>query len=99
MVVVIMEPGQELPGGFVSRVTRVGDTVHRTPGPGAPFVHRLLQLLADTGWTGAPRLRGTDADGREVLDFVSGPLFGGELGVQHDFLGVGHKRTLLCGWR
>lgn len=67
-----MGPGSELPGGFVSAVTRVGDTVHRTPGSNAVFVHQVLEHLAAAGWTGAPRFHGLDAQGREVLDFVHG---------------------------
>jgi hypothetical protein len=63
--------GQPLPGGFVSSVTRVGDTVRRSPGPRASYVHRLLGHLAAAGWRGAPRFRGM-ADGSEVLDFVPG---------------------------
>jgi hypothetical protein len=67
-----MDSGQSLPGGFLSAVTRVGDTVHRTPGPDAVFVHRLLAHLEAAGWTGAPRFHGLNAEGREILDFVPG---------------------------
>jgi aminoglycoside phosphotransferase (APT) family kinase protein len=59
---------QPLPGGFVTEVVRVGDTVRRRPAP--PFVHRLLDHLAD--WPGAPRLFGIDEQGREILSFVDG---------------------------
>ena len=77
----VEQPESALPGGFVSAVVRVGDTVHRTPGANAPFVHRLLEHLASTGWTGAPRFRGFDEQGREVLDFVQGST-GVEPGVR-----------------
>lgn len=67
-----MKADSALPGGFVNTVTRVGDTVRRTAGPNATFVHLLLEHLAAAGWTGAPRSYGLDAQGREVLDFVPG---------------------------
>ncbi|WP_291418647.1 hypothetical protein [Actinophytocola sp.] len=41
-----------LPGGFVNDVVRVGDTVRRTRGDGADFVHRLLGHLELRGWPG-----------------------------------------------
>jgi hypothetical protein len=63
---------QLLPGGFVSTVVRVGDTVRRPPSPNAAFVHDLLDHLERHGWPGAPRHLGTDAEGREVLSFLDG---------------------------
>ena len=61
-----------LPGGFVNRVVRVGDTVRRNPGDRAEFVHELLRHFESRGWTGAPRLRGVDGQGREILTFIDG---------------------------
>ncbi|MFC7327027.1 phosphotransferase [Marinactinospora rubrisoli] len=61
-----------LPGGFGNTVVRVGDTVRRTPGERAGFVHELLRLLERRGWPGAPRFHGIDDEGREVLDFIAG---------------------------
>jgi hypothetical protein len=43
-------PEISLPGGFVTGVVRVGDTVRRPLRPRASFVHRLLELFADRGW-------------------------------------------------
>jgi aminoglycoside phosphotransferase (APT) family kinase protein len=63
---------QQLPGGFVTAVVRVGDTVRRTPPPGAPFVRALLDLFERRGWDGAPRFLGTDEQGREVLSYIDG---------------------------
>ncbi len=56
----------------MTAVVRVGDTVRRTPPPGAPFVHALLDLFERRGWEGAPRFLGTDEQGREVLSFIDG---------------------------
>lgn len=61
-----------LPGGFVNRVVRVGDTVRRDRGDRADFVHRLLRHFDQHGWTGAPQLLGVDEQQREVLTFVDG---------------------------
>ncbi|MCC3328303.1 phosphotransferase [Nocardia abscessus] len=67
-------------GGFISRAVRVGDTVHRQPGPRAEFVHQLLRHLEDRRWPGAPRFLGIDALGREMLTYLDGhvPNSGGQ---------------------
>jgi aminoglycoside phosphotransferase (APT) family kinase protein len=69
---VASDPEQSLPGGFVNAVVRIGDTVRRSPGERASYVHELLDHLAAAGWTGAPRYAGIDEDGREVLTFIEG---------------------------
>jgi hypothetical protein len=61
-----------LPGGFVTSVVRVGETVRRAQPPDPEFVHALLTLLEQRGWPGAPRFLGTDERGREVLGFLDG---------------------------
>jgi phosphotransferase family enzyme len=62
----------ELPGGHVTPVVRVGDTVRRTPSASAAFVHRLLRHLEAEGFSGAPRFLGFDDAGREILSFLEG---------------------------
>lgn len=62
---------EELPGGFVTRVVRVGDTVRRAAPP-TRFVQDLLHHLESHGWAGAPRHLGSDEQGREVLGFLPG---------------------------
>ncbi|PRX97165.1 phosphotransferase [Allonocardiopsis opalescens] len=61
-----------LPGGFVSTVVRVGDTVRRPATARTAFVRELLDLLEAGGWHGAPRFLGMDDQGREVLDYLDG---------------------------
>jgi len=61
-----------LPGGAVSGVVRIGDTVHRQVGNRAGFVHELLGFFDRAGWPGAPRFLGFDARGREIVSFVDG---------------------------
>jgi hypothetical protein len=63
-----------LPGGFVTQVVRVGDTVRRQVGPWSPAVHSLLRHLESVGYTAAPRLLGIDDAGREILSFVEGTV-------------------------
>jgi hypothetical protein len=60
-----------LPGGVISDVVRVGDTVRRNPGERAEFVHSLLAHFEACGWPGAPRFLGVES-GREILSFVDG---------------------------
>ena len=63
---------QALPGGYVTEVVRVGDTVRRTPPRDPAFVHELLGLFERRGWPGAPRFLGHDEQGREVLTYLAG---------------------------
>jgi hypothetical protein len=65
---------QRLPGGFVTRVVRAGDTVRREQPPDPAFVHALLGWFERCGWGGAPRFLGTDERGREVLSFIEGQV-------------------------
>ncbi|MFI1834323.1 hypothetical protein [Streptomyces olivaceoviridis] len=44
----------------------------RPVGPHSPFVHRLLRHLEDVGFDAAPRLLGTDDEGRGILGFQHG---------------------------
>ncbi|MEV6851632.1 phosphotransferase [Actinoplanes sp. NPDC051411] len=63
-----------LPGGTLTPVTRVGDTVRRPVGFWSPSVHALLRHLEAAGFPGAPRVRGIDAQGREILTFLDGDV-------------------------
>ena len=61
-----------LPGGFVTEVVRIGDTVRRVPGECAEFVHRLLEFLDAAAWRGAPQFLGLDHQRREMLSYIEG---------------------------
>jgi hypothetical protein len=61
-------------GGGVNDVVRIGSTVRRPAGPWTSAVHALLDHLARTGFTGAPRAHGLDGQGREILDHVPGEV-------------------------
>jgi hypothetical protein len=67
-----MRSASNLPGGYVTSVTRLGGTVLRDQSPNAEFVHSLLLQLEQTGYTAAPRFLGIDANGKEVLSFIEG---------------------------
>jgi Phosphotransferase enzyme family len=61
-------------GGSTPGVVRIGTLVHRPQSPNAPFVHALLRHLEHAGFSGAPRFRGHDAQGRERLTYLDGTV-------------------------
>ncbi|MFF1920914.1 phosphotransferase family protein [Streptomyces sp. NPDC058221] len=61
-----------LPGGFINNVVRVGATVRRPASIRTGFTGELLEMLEAGGWSGAPRYRGLDEEGREVLTYLDG---------------------------
>ena len=63
------------PGGNVSSVSRVGDTVRRRSGPTTPAVHALLRHVRAAGFGQAPQPLGFDEEGREILTFVEGEVW------------------------
>jgi hypothetical protein len=67
-----MNSGEELKGGNISGVWRIGDTVRREAGPWTPEVHRLLVHLRSKGIAFVPEPLGMDAEGREILTFLPG---------------------------
>ncbi|WP_163508803.1 phosphotransferase [Fodinicola acaciae] len=67
---------ERLEGGNAAGAVRIGDTVRRPIGPWTPSVHALLAHLEDKDFPGAPRVRGIDAEGREVLTFLDGETIG-----------------------
>ena len=66
---------QPLAGGNVADgVVRVGGTVRKPAGYWTPAVEALLLSLEAQGFTGAPRALGRDERGRQVLEYVPGPM-------------------------
>jgi hypothetical protein len=63
---------QPLPGGSVTKVVRIGNTVRRDTGPWTPAVHALLRHLEHQGFAASPRVLGIDASGREMLSYIEG---------------------------
>ena len=61
-------------GRTTTGVVRVGDTVRRSQSARSAFVHRLLESLAASGFTGAPRFLGIDNRQREILSFMPGDV-------------------------
>ncbi|MFG2586681.1 hypothetical protein [Streptomyces sp. NPDC048438] len=61
-----------LPGGSINHVVRVGATVRRPASARRGFVSDLLKLFEAHTWPGAPRFRGIDEQGREVLTYIEG---------------------------
>jgi Phosphotransferase enzyme family len=67
---------EPLVGGNLNDATRVGDTVRRRAGPWSPAVHALLGFLENAGFE-APRARGIDDKGREILEYIDGDVHPG----------------------
>ena len=63
-------------GGNLNEAVRVGDTVRRRAGPWTPAVHALLRYLESVDFP-APRVRGMDAEGREILGYIEGEAYSG----------------------
>jgi hypothetical protein len=59
-------------GGTVAWRSKRG--VHRATGPWTPTLHEFLGHLEAHGFEGAPRVLGTDEQGREVLTFIEGDV-------------------------
>jgi hypothetical protein len=83
-------------GGNMNDATRVGNTVRRRAGPWTPAVHALLRFLEGAGFE-APRPRGIDDQGREILEYVEGDAHSGwpepipDWVVDDDHLGEGAR--------
>ena len=58
-------------GNVAAHVVRVGATVRK---PATPAVEAVLRHLERVGFAGAPRALGRDEQGRQVLEYVEGPL-------------------------
>ena len=63
----------ELAGGGLNRVVRIGDAVHRPSAPWSAATRELLALLHGAGLP-VPAWRGTDDQGRDVLDYLPGEV-------------------------
>ncbi|WP_026831383.1 phosphotransferase [Exiguobacterium antarcticum] len=66
------EREEQLTGGNVSDVSRIGDTVRREQKPDSERIHRLLHHLEKRGFTGSPRFLGIDAQNREIVSYIKG---------------------------
>ena len=68
---------QPLVGGAQTvGLVRVGATVRRPASARSDVVQALLRHLEAVGFTGAPRARGYDEQGREVVTFIAGDVPG-----------------------
>jgi hypothetical protein len=65
---------EELAGGNVTKVVRIGDTVRRGSGPWTPTIHRLLAHVRAKGLLWVPEPFGLDEAGREILAFIPGDV-------------------------
>lgn len=65
-------------GRSTESVVRIGDFVHRSMGPNAPFVHDFLLHLERVQFPYSPRYTGQDPQGREMLTFLEGQVLVGQ---------------------
>jgi hypothetical protein len=63
-------------GRTAHAVTRVGDTVRRTPALNDEFARALLLHLERRGFAGAPRFLGVDHGGRRIFSYLPGEVPG-----------------------
>lgn len=59
-------------GRWTAYVARDGDTVHRSRGPNADTAAAVLDALEQLRYPFAPRYRGLDREGHDLLSFVPG---------------------------
>ena len=71
------QPANEQPlhgGSQTIGIVRVGETVRRPRHARSEYVQDVLRLLEERGFSAAPRARGFDDDGREVVTFIEGDV-------------------------
>jgi hypothetical protein len=61
-----------LPGGDMTPVVRVGDTVRRAAGSWTPTVHAFMRHLRASGFDRVPEPLGIDNRGREIISLLPG---------------------------
>lgn len=71
-------PEIPLPGGQITPVVRIGDTVRRAPLGDRALQRALLLHLEASGFAGSPRFLGMDEQGRDILTFLPGHVPLGE---------------------
>lgn len=70
------EQEEQLTGGNTAEsVVRLGSTVRKPVTPSTPAVHSFLTHLRTTGFQSSPASFGLDEQGRQILEFVPGPLW------------------------
>ena len=66
---------EQLTGGLnAAEVVRIGDTVHRPVSSNGEFIHDVLLHLEEVGFKAAPKFKGIDKEGREVLTYMRGEV-------------------------
>ncbi len=80
-----MKLKEEVLGGCMNSVVKIGDTVHRRV-QGHPMLHTYLHYLEQAGMAGVPRFLGLDEKGREILTYLPGKTMGHDYGDFHPCL-------------
>jgi phosphotransferase family enzyme len=70
---------ETLPGGRTTGAVRIGETIRKPAQPWSATVQAVLGHLESVGFAGAPRARGFDEHGREILTYLPGRTVGEHL--------------------
>lgn len=70
---------ESLPGGRTTGAARVADTIRKPAQPWSASVQAVLEHLEAAEFAGAPRARGFDEQGREILTYLPGQTVGEHL--------------------
>ena len=88
------EQEEQLTGGNTAEsVIRLGLTVRKPVTSSTPAVHSLLAHLRAVGFEASPAALGIDGQGRQVLEFVHGPLWNS--GGPHTQTDLRHVGTII----
>ncbi|MFC1996941.1 aminoglycoside phosphotransferase family protein [Chloroflexota bacterium] len=63
-----------LEGGRSNQIARIGGKVHRPAGEWTPYIHEFLNHIRSQGFLGTPEPIGFDAEGNEIVSFISGEV-------------------------
>lgn len=84
------ESEEKLTGGNTAEsVLRVGETVRKPVTRATPAVHSFLRHLHASGLLSSPQALGMDEEGRQVLEFVPGPMWNDSPRGRDDLYRVG----------
>lgn len=65
---------EALAGGRAGKILRSEDKVHRPAGAWTPHTQALLRHIRAQGFNGAPQPFGFDADGNEIVSYITGEV-------------------------
>jgi hypothetical protein len=61
-----------------AEVVKIGNHIHKSPGPNTEYTNQLLVLLEEKSFKYAPKFKGVDSEGRSIYSFLKGDIARGE---------------------